>query len=986
MKIAPYLLVVPIVLCVGLCNGAELPNEGVSRTGSGPAASPTDDAQAQQPRPAKLFEAVSAYLDGFHRKNQQEDKKTVHTARQTKGSVVTKPPEEHDRTFETQWQLAQARIERREWDLATLSLQRALASAEKTIPATELSEVQHAADKARTNARRTAAQPGSASGELINSLGMRLVCIQAGSFIMGSAASEIRRIRETWNIPEAMADAEGPSHEARLSKPFLLGKYPVTVREFRFFVDDTGYRTVAEKQGWGWVFDPDKKHWVKQTGASWRQPGMKVWDDHPVTMICHRDAEAFCEWLGKRENRRYHLPTEAQWEYSARGGEQGKRFPWGDEYPGSKQANIADRQSPVPWAERTIDDGHARLAPVGSYKPNGFWLYDMVGNVWQCCADYYDARAYRAYSSGTAVDPDGPKRGKTRVVRGGNWAFGPGIARNGFRTGVNPDVPTDVSGFRVAAVALQEEASQLHKSALSFESWPPGGPGFFAGAIREIRELVAKGRRNDARALADKVLRTLDTTKAGPDPRTIVKAVLEAQMDDTEDKGPDSFTNSLGMNMVRIAPGAFVMGSSETDISWAMGTLAQGQPVSLENEYPFHKVRISRPFHISATETTVGQFRKFVEETGYITDAEDAGGGWVFDTKDNRFAQRNGTSWRNPGWKLEDSQPVAMVSYNDAVAFADWLSAREKLPYKLPTEAQWEYAARGGIPNAQFPWGDSLPDGRRANYADSSTDFEWRDRNADDGYKYVAPVGKYQPNGYGLYDMAGNVLEWVRDYYREDYYRFSPEIDPEGPDHAEFRVMRGGEWTFGPVNLRCAFRGWSRPELAFHNGGFRVAVEFSTAQRPFHFAQDFLTKEWVPGAEQRQVAGAVAAYKHKPMPEGKEAQPRAPGEPVKGVMVLDLSPRSDARKAGIEKGDVIIEYDGQKSLTSEKLMTLAARNQRQRSRPTIVVVRKGHEYVLRGFPGALGVTLMDTTIRGPFKKPEPARPRDDGRKKPQDWT
>ncbi len=980
VKSFPYLLVLPIILSAGLCQGADLPNKGPSGTGSPAATSSADDAQSQDASPAKLFEAVSAYLEGFHLKARQEDKKTTQKKRAAGTSGIPKPPTERDRAFDTQWRLAQARMERGEWDLATLSLQRALASASDTTPATEISEAKQAADKARTTA-----QPGSAAGEVVNSLGMRLVFIHPGTFTMGSPSSEVRRVQETWNIPEAMIEAERPTHKVRISKPFLLGKYPVTVREFRLFVDETGYRTVAEKQGWGWVYDTDKKHWVKQRDASWRQPGMKIWDDLPVALVCHKDAEAFCQWLGKRENRRYHLPTEAQWEYAARGGEEGKRYPWGDEYPGGKQANIADRQCPVPWAEGTIDDGYARLAPVGSYQPNGFRLYDMAGNVWQCCSDAFDARAYRASSSTTAVDPDGPRRGKTRVVRGGNWAFGPGIARNAFRIGIDPDLPIDVSGFRVAAVALPEEAVPSQNSALSFESWPVGGTGFFSRAIREIRELVAKGRREDARKLADKVIRSLDTTKAGSDPKTLIKAVLDAQIDVTEDKGPESFTNSLDMRMVRIPSGAFVMGSSEMDISWAMGTLAQSQPVSLENEYPFHKVRISRPFHICATQTTVGQFKKFIEETGYITDAEDSGGGWVFDTKENRFERKKGTSWRDPGWKIEDNQPVAMMSYNDAVAFVDWLSAREKLPYKLPTEAQWEYAARGGIPNGQFPWGDSLPDGRRANYADSNTDFEWRDRNADDGYKYVAPVGTYEPNGYGLYDMAGNVLQWVRDYYREDYYRFSPEIDPEGPDHAEFRVMRGGDWTFGPVNLRCAFRGWSRPDLAFQNGGFRVAIEFSTAQRPFHFAQDFLTKAWVPGAEQRQVAGAVATFRHQQTSAAKETQPKTPGEPVRGVMVLDLSPRSDAKKAGIEKGDVIIEYDGQKGLTSEKLMTLTARNQRQRSRPTIVVVRKGYEHVLRGFSGALGVTLMDTTIRGPFKKLEPERPGGD-KKKRQDWT
>ena len=221
------------------------------------------------------------------------------------------------------------------------------------------------------------------------------------------------------------------------------------------------------------------------------------------------------------------------------------------------------------------------------------------------------------------------------------------------------------------------------------------------------------------------------------------------------------------------------MGSSEADIAWAMATLAQGQPVNLENEYPFHKVRVSRPFFICATEVTVAWVRKFVEETGYITDAEDQKGGQVFNAQRGRFEPKPAASGRIRDGQYLTDQPVVMISLNKHRHFVNGLRARKNY-HELPTEAQWEYAARGGLPMAQFPWGDALPDGRRANYADKNTDFEWRDRNSDDGYKYVAPVGSYEPNGYGLYDMTRNALEWVRDYYVEDYYRFAPEVDPEG--------------------------------------------------------------------------------------------------------------------------------------------------------------------------------------------------------------
>ena len=225
----------------------------------------------------------------------------------------------------------------------------------------------------------------------------------------------------------------------------------------------------------------------------------------------------------------------------------------------------------------------------------------------------------------------------------------------------------------------------------------------------------AQGGASRARRVIEKAFKDDAKVKLLPaDVQSFVKSVLESVVDVSKDNKIQSSTNTLGMEMVRIPGGSFIMGSSETDISWAMATLAQGQPVSIENEFPFHKVRISKPFYLASTEVTVGQFQAFVDETGYVTDAEDDKGGQVFSTRSRRFDRKEGSSWKNPGWAIEPDQPVAMISYNDAVAFVEWLTAKEKLPYKLPTEAQWEFAARGGLPAAQFPWGDELPDGRRA--------------------------------------------------------------------------------------------------------------------------------------------------------------------------------------------------------------------------------------------------------------------------------
>lgn len=957
---------------------------------------------SSKPSESRLFEAINSYIDGMRgtsNSSRKQDSKKTHEQKRNPDLLAFEQDKSDQikQDLSKEEALARRRYQNSDWDLTHISLQRAhqLAS---SIPDAEKSEIikKKIVDvEAKAN---TATGSNRIDGvEVLNSVGMNLVAISAGTFQMGSSAAEIRRIRSEWNVPESLLDAETPDHRVRITKPYLIGKHEVTVKQFRQFAGETGYKTVAEIQGWAWAFDPDKKKWAKKNSASWRNPGQKSWDDFPVTFMTQTDAQAFCDWLSKKEGRKYYLPTEAQWEYAARGGESSKRFPWGDDYPDSSQLNVADKSSPFPWADRTMDDGQPMLAPVGSFEPNGFKLHDMAGNAWELCSDFFDARIYKDRNNATVFDPTGPKTGKKVVVRGGNYAFGPEIARNAFRFGLDSNTCIDICGFRVASDL--RSGDPLVKNVE--EQVDPNAPLTDENVnklLLKVKQLTEKGKRRSATELVDGV-KPGKTGDEGclKDPATFVKNTLNALIDQARDKSIHSFTNSYGMKMIRIPAGSFVMGSSEADIAWAMTVLAQGRPVNLENEYPFHKVRISRPFYMSETEITVKQFRAFVEDTGYVTDAEEEGGGQVFNSTENRFDKKDGSSWRNPGWEISPNQPVTMVSYNDAQAFVEWLSAKEKTPYKLPTEAQWEYAARGKIPMAQFPWGDALPDGDKANYADKNTDFEWRDREADDGYKFVAPVGKYQPNGYGLYDMAGNVLEWVRDYYGEDYYKFSPEIDPEGPGHGEFRVMKGGEWTFGPVNMRNAFRGWSRPDLAVYNGGFRVVIDYVQTLRPSHFGDDFLTKDWLPAPDQKEVAQAIAKEEQRSVQtrsarnRQQSKTPNIAAEPkiLKGVLVLDFSPRSDGKKIGLVKGDIIVSYDGVADLTSEKLIGLTSRSKKDKSRPEIIFVRDGREYSLKALPGFLGISVMDTTTKPPDKSPEPDQkiiPEKDKKNKSLNWT
>src|SRR5262249_15422458 len=160
-------------------------------------------------------------------------------------------------------------------------------------------------------------------------------------------------------------------------------------------------------------------------------------------------------------------------------------------------------------------------------------------------------------------------------------------------------------------------------------------------------------------------------------------------------------------------------------------------------------------------------------------------------------------NWRNPGFEQTDDHPVVEVSWNDAAQFCDWARKKTGKAIRLPTEAEWEYACRAGGRTRYF-FGDNEEElAQYANVADASfrqlTGKNWGIR-ADDGYAFTAPVGTFKPNGFGLYDMHGNVLQWCQDWYDKDYYTKSPKKDPQGPSSGENRVGRGGAWNRWTLN------------------------------------------------------------------------------------------------------------------------------------------------------------------------------------------
>jgi len=306
---------------------------------------------------------------------------------------------------------------------------------------------------------------------------------------------------------------------------------------------------------------------------------------------------------------------------------------------------------------------------------------------------------------------------------------------------------------------------------------------------------------------------------------------------------PVEFTNSVGMKLVLISPGEFVMGSPESYGELAAAFAAyqartKATTRGYEGEQPAHKVRISKPFYLGAYEVTVGQFRQFADSANYCTDMElDGVGAWGPDPSTGEVRRRNPMyTWRNTEWTQTMEHPVVSITCHDADEFCQWLSQQEERTYRLPTEAEWEYACRAGTTswycNGNSP--DELTTvGNVADQTAKLTFSTWVKAVAtSDGYVYTAPVGVFQPNAFGLYDMHGNVEEWCADWYNPFYYDSSPRDDPAGPSSSGgYRVSRGGAWAFGPGSCRSATRNGALTRVRANYLGLRVALDVSSAAK-----------------------------------------------------------------------------------------------------------------------------------------------------------
>ena len=591
-------------------------------------------------------------------------------------------------------------------------------------------------------------QPGDVfTDELdIGGQGPELVVLPKGSFIMGKGAPK---------------DDSEPAHSVQLRYPFAMSRYEVTIGQFRQFVGASRYQTQAEKAEHEGCLTAELTaglipYWT--SSRSWQNLEYELEKDQPVVCVSWNDAQVYAAWLSEQTGVTYRLPSESEWEYAARSGSK-FIYPRGELQRFCGYGNYGkspDVRAGREWIEKVeCDDGAVFPTAVGSYQPNVFGLYDMLGNVaeWvQDCTSGNASVTWNVYDLdyyGVPLDGSAHEGGcGTRIQRGGGW-----------RSSLSDIKPINRKWHNAAARSDDV-------------------------GIRLVRELPV---REDTNASVDRVS-TLFTVP----------------------------------EMVVIPAGVFRMG----DLS------GEGK----DDERPVREVRIPKAFALSKYEVTVGQYRQFVEKTGYRKNAQlylefedDGCHSWV---GSNKFLTIPGRHWKNTEYELEEDQPVVCVNWSDAQAYVAWLSEQTGASYRLPSEAEWEYAARAGN-ESLYHFGDEatrlceygnvadmtvLPDGN-----------VWPERvECNDGAAFPTSVGSYRPNAFGLYDMHGNVWEWVQDCRNYSYEGAPSDGSAWMSGNCYGRMIRGGSWMDSSEDLRSAARFSeahpnSRSDLGFPPGSGLVA-------------------------------------------------------------------------------------------------------------------------------------------------------------------
>jgi formylglycine-generating enzyme required for sulfatase activity len=507
------------------------------------------------------------------------------------------------------------------------------------------------------------------NADLGKGIKLEMVLIPAGKFMMGSPVTEQGR------------SGDEKQHEVTLTKPFCMGKHEVT------------------QEQWEGVMGKNPCS---------RDKGAKL----PVTDVSWVDCQEFIKKLNEKTSGGYRLPTEAEWEYACRAGTTAA-------YSVGNSLTKADANI----------EGDS-IKAVGSYKPNAFGIYDMHGNVWEWCEDWYGD-----YPAGAVKDPKGP--GTSRVLRGGSFGDLVSVARSSYRALTSPSNRYYADGFRLARTAdVKAAVAPAIPNPKPAEIMPTPGDllvaPFSEARAKEVQKSVAK--------------------------------ILQKEVEEKADLG-----KGIKLDLVLIPAGKFMMGSPASE---------NGR----DNNETQHEATLTKPFYMGKYEVTQEQWEGVMG---------------------------NNPSSRTKGAKL----PVTDVSWEDCQEFIKKFNASTKGGYRLPTEAEWEYACRAGTTTA-YSYGNVM--------TKSDANFGYGEVGA------IRAVGSYNPNTFGLYDMHGNVWEWCEDRYGE--YPAGAVTDPRGPATGERRVLRGGSFGYDDATARSSARTVGMPtgSVATLSGrhdcyGFRLA-------------------------------------------------------------------------------------------------------------------------------------------------------------------
>jgi formylglycine-generating enzyme required for sulfatase activity len=491
---------------------------------------------------------------------------------------------------------------------------------------------------------------------LPNGITLEMVGLPAGQFLMGSPDSD----------PDA-ASWEKPQHQVQVNS-FAIGKYPVTQAQYE--------AVMGTNPSW---FKNNPQNPVEDVSCSWD------------------DAQAFCQKLSQITGKTYRLPTEAEWEYACRAGTT-TRYYFGDD---------ANQLGDYAWY-----DGNSQRTThfVGQKKPNAWGLYDMNGNVWEWCEDYWHDSYKNAPSDGSAwLTKNDDNYHISHIIRGGSWGLDPGYCRSASRARSGGGFLAVSLGFRVVCVP-NVTSTQLPIANVTSTPSP----------------------------------------KVAPTPLT---------------NFTENLPNGITLEMVGLPAGQFLMGSPDSDRD------------AESYEKPQHQVKINS-FAIGKYPVTQAQYQA------------------VMGTNPSHFSN-------NP------QNPVERISWDDAQAFCQKLSQITGKTYRLPTEAEWEYACRGGT-TTRFYFGDD---------ANQLEDYAWYDGNS--GGK-THPVGQKKPNAWGLYDMSGNVWEWCEDNSHNNYIGAPKDGSAWLTNDNDYHILRGGSWYDFPNYCRSAYDFTYFRRDYYYYVGFRV--------------------------------------------------------------------------------------------------------------------------------------------------------------------